>query len=412
MTERGSDLAAQWTLDPSVDFLNHGSHGACPIEVLEAQRTWRDRMEAEPVAFLSRELEEHLDAARTELARFIGARPDDVAFVPNATTGIATVLRSLRFAAGDELLTTDHEYNAILNALRFAADRDGARVVVAAIPFPIADAEEAADAIARAVTPRTRFAIVSHVASPTGLILPIERIVANLAERGVDCLVDGAHAPGMIELELDLLGAAYYVGNAHKWLFGPKGSAFLQVRADRQAAIRPLAISHGANSERTDRTRFRLEADWTGTADPTAYLSLPTAIGFGERLRAGGWAATRIADRALVLAGRDRLCRALGIAQPGPDAMLGSMATIPLPGGPWPRDQDPLAARLFERHRIEVPIGPFPVPAAREGAAPARLRLLRISAAPYNRLAQYDRLADALVAELEVEAGRAGSSTP
>ena len=256
-----------------------------------------------------------------------------------------------------------------------------------------------------AVTPRTRLVLVSHVTSPTALVLPIERIVAALAERGVDSLVDGAHAPGMVPLALDALGAAYYVGNGHKWLFGPKGSAFLHVRRDRQAAIRPLAISHGANARRTDRSRFRLEADWTGTADPSAGLSLPAAIAFGASLRPGGWPATMAADRALALAGRDRLCVALGVPPPAPDGMLGAMAAIPLPGRPAPPDEDPLADALFERHRIDVPVVGFPVPAALDPGRAAGWRLIRISAAPYNTPDQFERLAAALVEELEIEAG-------
>ncbi len=402
-------LAAHWTLDPEVDFLNHGSFGACPREVLAAQAAWRDRMEAEPVAFLARDLEGLLDEARAALGSFVGADPDDLAFVPNATAGVATVLRSLRFAPGDELLTTDHEYNAILNALRFAAERDGARMVIARLPFPVVDPAELEAAVLAAAGPRTRLALISHVTSPTGLILPLERILPALAERGIDSLVDGAHAPGMIPLDLNRLGAAYYTGNGHKWLNGPKGSGFLHVRRDRQAAIRPLAISHGANDRRTDRSRFRLEADWTGTPDPSAHLSLPAAIRFGEALRPGGWSELMTANHALVLAGRDRLAAALGIERPAPDELLGAMATLPLPGRAWPADADPQAARLFDRHRIEVPIVGFPVPAARQADEPARLRLLRISAAPYNRLEQYDRLATALVAELELEAGRGPS---
>ncbi len=400
------DPPGPWLLDPAIDFLNHGSFGACPRAVLERQAAWRERMEAEPVRFLAHDLEGLLDEARDAVASFVGARPDDLAFVPNATTGTATVLRSLRFGPGDELLTTDHEYNAILNAVRFAAARDGARVVVARIPFPIADAETALAAIVAAAGPRTKLAVISHVTSPTALVLPIERIVRELAERGVDTLVDGAHAPGIVPLGLDALGAAYYVGNGHKWLFGPKGSAFLHVRADRQAAIRPLAISHGANDPRTDRSRFRIEADWTGTPDPTPWLSLPAAIAFGEGLRPGGWPATMAANRALARSARDALCAALGIEPPAPDAMLGSMAALPLPGRPAPPDADPLAARLFARHRIEVPIGPFPVAAALDDGALPDARLIRISAAPYNRAEQYQRLAAALVEELAAEAGR------
>jgi isopenicillin-N epimerase len=210
----------------------------------------------------------------------------------------------------------------------------------------------------------------------------------------------------MVPFALRDIGAAYYAGNGHKWLFGPKGSGFLHVRPDRQATIRPLAISHGANSERSDRTRFRLEADWTGTTDPSAWLSLPAAIEFGERLQPGGWPATMDANHQLALSGRASLCRALGIDAPAPDAMIGSLAAVPLPGRPAPPDADPLALRLFEHHRIEVPIGGFPVPAALTDGDAGAARLLRISAAPYNRPEQYDHLAGALLEELEAEAGR------
>jgi len=402
------DLAAHWTLDPDVVFLNHGSFGACPREVLEVQRAWRDRMEAQPVAFLARELEGHLDRARAEVAAFVGVDPDDLAFVANATAGVNTVLRSLHFEPGDELLALDHEYNAALNALRFAAERDRARVVVAPVPFPVDDPEAVVAAVLAALTPRTRLALVSHVTSPTALVLPIERLVAELTARGVDALVDGAHAPGMVPLRLGELGAAYYTGNGHKWLCGPKGTAFLHVRRDRQAALRPLAISHGANDPRTTRSRFRLEADWTGTTDPTAHLSLPAAIGFIERLRPNGWAGQMTVNRALALAGRELLCAALGIDPPSPDTMVGSMASIPLPGRPSPDREDPLGDRLRTRHRIEVPVMDFPVPAAREPGREPSARLLRISAQAYNRIEQYGVLAAALLEELAVEGGPGG----
>ncbi len=388
------DLAGLWPLERGLVFLNHGSFGACPTEVLRHQTGLRAEMEAEPVRFLVRELDDRLDAARMALGAFLGADPDDLAFVTNATSGVNAVLRSRIFNAGDELLTTDHAYNACRNTLNFVAERSGARVVVATIPFPVASPDEVVDTVLAQVTPRTRLALLDHVTSPTGLILPVERLCAALRGRGVDVLIDGAHAPGMLPLNLDALGAAYYSGNCHKWLCAPKGSAFLWTRRDRQVDVRPLTISHGANAVRPGRSRFRLEFDWTGTSDPTAWLTVPKAIEYLAGLVPGGWPALMARNRALALEARRLLCEAAGTAPACPDEMIGSLASIVLPDGTsdvgW-RRPDPLQARLFDQWHIEVPVMSWP-------AAPRRL--VRISAQLYNRHEHYEQLAQALAKEL------------
>ena len=382
-----------WALDPEVAFLNHGSFGATPLPVLEAQRALRARMEAEPVRFFIRELGQLLDDARAALGAFIGAAAEDVAFVPNATTGANAVLRSLPLAAGDEILTTDHAYGACRNAADFVAERTGARVVVAPVPFPLASPGEVIEAVLAHVGPRTRLALLDHVTSPTALVMPIARLVGALAERGVETLVDGAHAPGMVDLDVRAVGAAYYTGNCHKWLCAPKGAGFLYVRRDRQATVRPTVISHGATSARTDRSRFLLEFEWTGTQDPSPYLCVPEAIRLLGTALAGGWPALRARNHALAIEARNVLCRALRVAPPAPDSMLGSMATVSLPesqlrSSSLPPPFDPLQDALLERFATEVPVFPWP-------GTPRRV--VRISCQLYNTIEQYERLAAALV---------------
>jgi isopenicillin-N epimerase len=367
--------------------------------VLEDQQRWRERMEHEPVLFMDRQLERLLDEARAQLAEFVGADPQDLAFLPNATAGVNTVLRSLPLRAGDEILSTDHEYNACLNAARFAAESSGARLVIARLPFPLSFPGQVLEAILDAVTPRTRIALISHITSPTALIFPIRELVAELASRGIETLVDGAHAVGMVPLSLRDVGATYYAGNCHKWLCGPKGSGFLYVRRERQRDVRPLWISHGANSPRSDRSRFLLEFDWTGTVDPTPSLAIPAAIRYLGSLRPGGWPEIMESNRRLCQEAREILSRDLDLPASAPDEMLGSMATFVLgpagepsaPGSTAPRD--PLQDQLFERFRIEVPVWSWPREAIPERP---RLRLLRISAALYNRPEQYHELAVAL----------------
>jgi len=401
-----SPFAAAWALEPGLDFLNHGSFGATPRVVLEAQEAWRVQMEAEPVRFFGHDLEGLLDAARGELAAFVGASAADLAFVPNATAGFNAVLRALRFDPGDELLITNHAYNAAKTTLEYVAQRSSARIVVAPVPFPVDDPDHVVDAVLGTVTPRTRLAVLDHVTSPTALVLPIAELVRALDARGVDTLVDGAHAPGMVKLNLSRLGAAYYTGNLHKWVSAPKGSGFLWVRADRQARVRPVAISHGANSPRVDRSRFHLEFDWTGTADPSAYLAVPTALQFGASLLPGGWRALHERNHALAIEARDLLCGVLATEPPAPDEMIGSMAAVPMsekPPGSWVPGidlyGDPIHDGLLERG-IQVVVAPWP----QRPDERAWRRLIRVSAAAYNDRDQMERLASALGELLAVAA--------
>lgn len=396
-----------WRLDPAVVQLNHGSFGACPIPVLEAQAGWRDRMEADLTRFMDRELPDLLDAARRDMAAFIGADPEGLVFLPNATTGVSTVLRSLGFEPGDELLTTDHEYNATLNALAETADRHGATVVRAAVPFPLEGRAEAAGPILDAVTPRTRLALLSHITSPTALVLPIEELVPELERRGVATLVDAAHAPGQVPLDVGRLGASYWTANGHKWLCGPKGSAVLHVREDRRGAIRPLVVSHGWNDPRADRSRYLKEFDWLGTVDPTPFLALADAIRIVGGFDPGGWPGIMAANHALALAGRDRLAEALSVAAPAPDGMLGAMAALPLPGLSSDVEAEALRRMLAEDDRIEVAVVGWPVRAARSRPddPPARV-VLRISAQRYNTPDDVDRLGAALRRRLPGQPGR------
>ena len=380
-----SPLAAHWTLDPAVTFLNHGSFGACPRVVQQVQSELRARLEAEPVRFLVRELPERWAAAREAVAALVGAAPRDLAFVNNATTGVNTVLASVDLRPGDEVLVTDHGYNACNNAARRWAEARGARVVVAAVPLPCPGPEAVVEAVLGAVTARTRLAIVDHVTSPTGLVLPVERLVPLLEARGVDTLVDGAHALGMLPLDLDRLGAAYYTANAHKWLSAPKGAAILHVRRDRQDTLRPLVTSHGMTAE-GDRPRFQLELDWVGTDDPTPVLCLPAAIEFMQGVLPGGLPAVMAANRARVIEGQRALVDEFGVRAAGPEALLGSLATVILDEAPEPGafGMDRVHHALFERG-VEVPVTRF-----------QRWRLLRISAQLYNSGEDYARLVEAL----------------
>ncbi len=399
MSTDGADLSRHWLLDPDITFLNHGSFGACPAPVLDAQLRIREQMEREPVRFMTQEAPQLLADARENLGAFIGASPEGLAFVSNVTTGLNAVLRSMPLAAGDELLVTDHEYNASRNVLDHVAACHGARVVVISIPFPVASADQISEAVLKNVTAKTRLALLDHVTSNTALVLPMPELIRELEARGVAVLVDGAHAPGMLALDIDALAPSYYTGNCHKWVCAPKGAAFLWVREDRRESVRPAVISHGANAPVPRSERFRAEFDWMGTADPSAVLTVPDAIRFLGSLLPGGWNEIRERNHALALEGRRLLADALGAEMPCPDEMIGSMAAIALPASNrFPISENshafapnPLHDALFREHRIEVPLLLDPA---------GRTHLVRVSAQLYNTRDDYERLAAALLALL------------
>jgi isopenicillin-N epimerase len=383
-------MKEQWLLDPSIAFLNHGSFGATPKVVLAKQDEFRVRMEREPVKFLARDLEALLDEVRGSFATFIGVPPENLAFVSNATAAVNGVLRSLKLSANDDLIVTNHEYNASANVLNFVAERSGARVKIVEVPFPIRSSDEVVERILSATTTRTRLLLIDHITSQSALILPVQRIVAEMSALGIDTLIDGAHGPGQIPLDVQSIGAAYYTGNLHKWVCAPKGAALLYVRDDKRADVRPIAISHGANSSRTDRSRFQIEFDWTGTFDPTPWLAAAEALRFIPSLVQGGWEVMR-RNHAVALRARDILCEALAIDKPAPDDMIGAMASVPLPDGTAteidPPGGDPVQNALFDRFNIEVPVMIWPSPPK---------RILRVSAQLYNTVDEYERLAKAL----------------
>jgi isopenicillin-N epimerase len=381
-----SPRATEFLLDADLAFLNHGSFGACPRVVLDAQTKIRERLERDPVRFLALELPGLIDAARREAAAFVDADAENFVFIRNATTAVNTVLASFPLQAGDELLVTNHGYAACRNAAEYWAGRSDARVVEARLPWPATDAEGLVEAVLASAGPRTRLALLDHVTSPSALVLPIEQLVRQLQRRGVAVLVDGAHAPGMVPLSVRSVGADYYTGNFHKWCCAAKGSAFLVVAPERQATLRPLVVSHGATAKRAQRPRAWLEFDWVGSEDPSAYLTVPCALEFLGSALPGGASALREHNRTLAHEARQLLISSLAATPTGPLSMVGAMATLTLPDsvGVTP---ERLYHALLEQHRIQVPVF----------ALPGQSRIsLRVSAQLYNSIEDYQRLVTAL----------------
>lgn len=344
-------------LDPSLTFLNHGSFGACPAKVLESCQWWQREMERNPVEFLGRRSAGLLAQSRAALAAYLGAQPEHLVYVANATSGVNTVARSLLLREGDEILTTDHEYGACDNAWNHVCRHTGAVYVPVEIPLPFR-AEEFTERIWAGVTPRTRVLYLSHITSTTALIFPIAELCRRAREAGILTLIDGAHAPGQIPLNLDELGADFYTGNCHKWLCAPKGSAFLHVRPEHHRLLDATVVSWGYSTKieghtgfdaYTGSTLFERRMQWQGTRDLAAFLTVPAALEFQAR---HGWDQVRRDCHRLAAETLERICSLTGLSPVCTDADFGQMVVIPVP----PMDADQLKTLLFDRHRIEIPV--------------------------------------------------------
>ena len=372
-------------------MLNHGLFGACPQVVLQRQCELRRQMEARPVQFLVRQMPELLDAARVRLAQTVGADPQDLVFVPNATAGVNSVLRSLRCGSRDEILVTAHGYNACNNVARYVAQQSRATLVVVEIPSPVESPQQIVDVVMSHAGPRTRIALLDHISSPSAVVFPIEKLVERLHQQGIETLIDGAHAPGMVPLDVRRIGPTYYTGNCHKWLCTPRGAGFLYVRRDRQEEILPPVISHGYNRPRPGYSRFQDLFDWPGTCDPTAWFCVAAAIDFLDGLLPGGLNALAQRNHRYAVAAQSLLVKELDARALCPPEMLGSMAAVELGDDPDPPaefvDQQRLNQDLFVRFGIEVPVYYFP-------AVPRVV--LRVSAQAYNEPGHYQRLVEAV----------------
>lgn len=382
-----ADIASEWMLEPGVDFLNHGSFGAVPRAVFDEQTDWRRRLEAAPVEVIARRRPGLIEDAKRPVGRWLGMAAEDFGLVTNATEGVNAVLRSLTFAPGDELLTTSHVYYAVRQAMRYVAGRSGATCREVDVPLPVASARQVVETVAGALGRRTRLLVIDHVTSPTALVLPVKEIAALCAERGVEVLVDGAHAPAMLALDVQDIGATYYAGNLHKWALAPRGAGFLRVRPQRQAEIHPPVISHFLGEG------FVKEFGWQGTRDLSAWFAVPRAVQFLAEL---GEQRVRDHNRALAVWAQRMLCGRWAVEpiSPGDGSMLGSMAAVPLPGrlgAMSEAETDALQQRLYNEHRIEVPLMRFG----------GRL-LLRVSCQVYNSAGQYERLAT-VVEQLQLQ---------
>ena len=387
------NLRSQFLLDPEVTFLNHGSFGACPRPVFEAYQAWQRKLEFQPVAFLDplRGYGGWLRDARVAMAAEFGCAPDDIVGLVNTTEALNIVAQSLDLQPGDEILTTDHEYAALDKTWAYVARRTGAKVVAAPIPLPLTSAEAFTEAVRARITPRTRVLFLSHITSATALVFPIETIIAEARARGIATVIDGAHTPGHIPLDLTARGADYYAGNCHKWLMAPKGSAFLYVRRDLQAGINPLVISHGWTLQADQpgstggfgNAAFVDMIEVQGTRDPAALLTVPDAIAFRHQ---HGWDQIAARCRDLAQETAARVVTLTGVPPlSGPAFCAPQMVAMQVPAC------EPVALKLalLADYGIEIPVYDW-----------QDRTIVRLSVQGYNTVAEMDRLVGALDAIL------------
>lgn len=381
-------LRAEFLLDPDIVFLNHGSFGACPRPVFEVYQAWQRELERQPVAFLGRRFPDLMRTARAHLARAVGCHADDVVYVPNATHGVNIVAHSLGLGPGDEVLTTDHEYGACDRTWRLVTRRTGATYRAVPIDAPLTTPDAFVEAVWAGVGARTRVLFLSHITSPTGVVFPVAELCRRAREAGIVTVVDGAHTPGQIALDLDVLGADAYTGNLHKWLCAPKGAAFLHVRRSLQPRIEPLVVSWGWEPDAAFwayDSPFVAAHELTGTRDPSAYLAVPAAIAYQAERR---WDGVRARCHRLVREARARLTALPGVTalHPDDDAWTAQMVAVALPPS-----VDPAAfkTRLYDDFGVEVPIVIWN----------ART-LLRVSVQGYNTRGDIDALVAAVEAVL------------
>ena len=385
-----SSLSKYWQLDENTVFLNHGSFGATPTEVLKNQGEYRQKIEKDPVKFFERDYMGYWKESILTLSKFINADPEGLVFVTNATQGVNTVLKNLDLKRGDKIIVTDHTYQACRNTVDFVTKSAGAETVVVEIPFNVKSEKEIIDLILNSVCERTVLALIDTVTSPTGMKMPFEEIINILEKENIDVLLDAAHGAGLIELDLKKMNAAYVAGNCHKWLCTPKGSAFLHIRGDKKKDMRPLSISHGASFEGNAQDKFEFEFSWPGTYDPTSWMCIPKSIQHMEEMVDNGWNEIIRRNRKLAIKGRRILCDELGIEVPFPDEMVTAIASIELPDKeipPFSIQGDPLHNKLLDEYAIQVPIFPWEA---------HNTRYIRISSQLYNHIDEYEYLAKAL----------------